>query len=136
MAGKASLILTLQIAVMARGKRPKLFQRSEDSRSETRTPVTVPATCRVGERPAEEVLVTDLSSEGCRVRLVSIGVTKSEPVSLSLGGEQPVSGRLKWIKQGALGVVFDTPLDDAVVDRLAALPPPDNVVPLRRSARS
>lgn len=131
---KASLIPIGQAMGMS-SKRPRLIQRSENTRGSSRQPVTIPATCQVGARAAEDVLVTDLSADGCRVRLVSIGVTKSEPVRLEIGTEPPVTGRLSWIKQGSLGVAFDPPLDEATVTRLSALSAPSNVIPLRRSAR-
>lgn len=121
---------------MAGPKRPKLIHRSEDTRGDPRHAVTVSASCQVGDRAVEDVLVTDLSPSGCRVRLVSIGVTKSEPVQLWLGAEDPVAAKLTWVKQGALGLAFDTPLDDAAVERLSGQTLPANVVPLRRSERS
>lgn len=120
---------------MTEPRRPKLIQRSEDTRGDARHAVTVSATCQVGERPVEDVLVTDLSPSGCRVRLVTIGVTRSERVQLWLGAEGPVAAKLTWVKQGSLGVAFDTPLDTAAVERLNGQTLPANVVPLRRSER-
>lgn len=119
---------------MSSRKRPKLFQRSQAVRESSRKSVRIEGTCQVGERPAEEVLVTDLSPLGCRVQIVSIGVTKAEPVLLWLGLDEAVAGRLKWIKHGSLGVAFEAPLDDAALERLNAQPSSDNVVPLRRNA--
>lgn len=121
---------------MAGPKRPKLIHRSEDTRGDARNAVTVSAACQVGDRAVEDVLVTDLSASGCRVRLVTIGVTKSERVQLWLGASEPLAARLTWVKQGALGVEFETPLDQAAVERLNGLAPPTNVVPLRRSERA
>ena len=106
-------------------------------RGAPRESVIIPGRCQVGERPAEEVLVTDLSARGCRLRGNSIGVTKTEPVQLWLGDHGPIAARLKWVKKGSLGLAFETPLDEEVLQPLldAPVPPvPSNVVPLKRRA--
>ncbi|MBV8779238.1 MAG: hypothetical protein JO258_18740 [Alphaproteobacteria bacterium] len=93
----------------------------------------IPGTCVVGDRAAEDVFVTDISARGCKVRLVSIGVTKAEPVTLRLGSEAPITGHLTWVKQASVGMAFDRPLGEAVLARVSALRAPANVVPLRRA---
>ena len=92
---------------------------------------------QVGDRPPEEVLITDLGADGCCLRASSVGVTKMEPVQLWLGEVGPVPARLKWIKKGSLGLVFESPLADAMLRALLEAAPPtadSNVVPLRRRA--
>lgn len=111
-------------------KRPKLVNRGDGAGA--RNPVRIAGTCQAGDREAEEVLITDISEQGCELRLVSIGVTKGEPFLLRIGDEDPIPGRLKWARQGSLGVVFDAPLDETVLARLLAVVPPSNVVALRR----
>ena len=111
--------------------------RPELLRADPRESVVIPGRCQVGERAAEEVLVTDLSARGCRLRGNSIGVTKAEPVQLWLGETGPVAARLKWIKKGSIGLAFESPLDEDVLQPLLdapAPPAPSNVVPLRRRA--
>ena len=106
-------------------------------RGAPRESVIIPGQCQVGERAVEEVLVTDLSARGCRLRGNSIGVTKTEPVQLWLGDHGPIAARLKWVKKGSLGLAFETPLDEEVLQPLldAPVPPvPSNVVPLTRRA--
>jgi len=106
-------------------------------RGAPRESVIIPARCQVGERVVEEVLVTDLSARGCRLRGNSIGVTKAEPVQLWLGEIGPIAAKLKWVKKGSIGLAFEAPLDDKVLRPLldAPVPPvPSNVVPLRRRA--
>jgi hypothetical protein len=66
------------------------------------------------------------------VRTEAIGVTRSEPLQLWLGDVGPIAGKLKWTKGGALGVLFDAPLDQSTLEALlAAGEPPSNVIPLR-----
>lgn len=110
-------------------KRPKLSYRAAAAST---NPVRISGTCQVGDREAEDILVTDLSAVECQLRLTSIGLAKGEAFTLRLGKEAPIAGRLRWVRQDAVGVAFDVPLDEAVVERLLALAPPSNVVALRR----
>lgn len=108
-------------------------------RAGPRAPVVIPARCQVGERAVEEVLVTDISARGCRLRGNSIGVTKAEPVQLWLGDSGPVAAKLKWVKKGSLGLAFEAVLDETLLEALLAAPAPpvpSNVVPLRRRAEA
>ena len=114
-----------------------MIARADALRTGSRESVVIPGTCQVGERPAEAVLITDLSAHGCRLRGDSIGVTKSEPVQLWLGDAGPIGAKLKWVKKGSLGLAFEAPLGEDVLQPLldAPVPPiPSNVVPLKRRA--
>ena len=120
-------------------KRPKILPRTDTLRGASRESVIIPGKCRVGDRLVEEVLVTDLSARGCRLRGNSIGVTKTEPVQLWLGDAGPIAAKLKWVKKGSIGLAFEAALDEGVLQPLldAPAPPvPSNVVPLNRRASS
>ena len=118
-------------------KRTPILPQSDVLRGAPRESVVIPGQCRIGERPAEEVLVTDLGAGGCQLRGNSIGVTKAEPVQLWLGEIGPIAAKLKWVKKGSLGLAFEAPLDEEVLQPLleAPVPPfPSNVVPVKRRA--
>src|SRR5687768_1193204 len=118
-------------------KRPKILPRTDLLRTAPRASVIIPGRCQVGGRSIEEVLVTDLSARGCRLRGNSIGVTKTEPVQLWLGDAGPIAAKLKWVKKGSLGLAFESALDEAFLQPLLDAPPPpvpSNVVPLRKRA--
>src|SRR6476469_3460031 len=83
--GKQSLTQRAHALPMGGAKRPKLYERGDSSRAGDRAEVRIPGTCIVGQRPPEDFLVTDISARGCKSRLVSIGVTKTEHVVLPLG---------------------------------------------------
>jgi hypothetical protein len=105
-------------------------------RGAPRESVIIPGKCQVGDRLVEEVLVTDLSARGCRLRGNSIGVTKTEPVQLWLGDAGPIAAKLKWVKKGSIGLAFEAALDEGVLRPLLDAPPPpvpSNVVPLKRA---
>lgn len=112
-----------------------MLPRTDVPRGGPREAVIIRGRWQVGERPPEDVLITDLGSDGCRLRASSIGLTKLEPVQLWLDEFGPVAARLRWVKKGALGLAFEEPLNDAVLRQLVeapAAPVPSNVVPLAR----
>ena len=111
--------------------------REDLLRATPRESVIISAKCQVGDRLAEEVLVTDLSAKGCRLRGNSIGVTKAERVQLWIGDIGPLGAQLKWVKKGSLGLAFEAPLSEEVLRPLLDAPAPSvasNVVPLKRRA--
>ena len=116
---------------MARGKHTKLQQNTARSRTVVRNPVVIEGMCVIGERGKESALVTDLGLQGCRVRTEAVGVTRSEALVLWLGEVGPIAGKLRWSKGGALGVLFDAPLDEGTLDALLAAGERSNVIPLR-----
>ncbi len=116
---------------MTRGKRATLRQTSSRDRSTGREAVAIAATCAIGERAGEKVLVTDLNSGGCRMHTGAVGVTRAEPLVLTLPGCEPLPATLKWIKGGSLGVRFETPLSEEQVAKLCTEESAENVVPLR-----
>src|SRR5688572_13134810 len=102
---------------MASPKTSKLSNRPALQRAEERTQVSIEGRCRAGERELQDVLVLDLGPNGCRLLGLSVGVTKSDPLELWLGDAGPVAARLKWAKRGSLGIAFDAPLDEALLQR-------------------
>lgn len=114
-----------------------MLPRTEVPRGGPRHAVILVGRYQVGDRPPEEVLITDLGADGCRLRASSVGVTKMDPIQLWLADVGPIPARLKWIKKGSLGLAFESPLDDAILHTLLEAAPPTadtNVVPLRRRA--
>ena len=116
---------------MTRGKRATLRQTSARDRNNAREAVAITATCRIGDRAEEQVLVTDLNAGGCRMHTSAVGVTRAEPLVLVLPGCEPIDATLKWIKGGSLGVRFATPLGEEQVATLCTEESAANVVPLR-----
>ena len=116
---------------MTRGKPAKLQNSGAHDRASGRQPVAIQATCRIGARDEEEVLVTDLGTHGCRMHTGAVGVTKTEKLVLTLAGCAPIRGSLKWSKGGALGVRFTRPLGEKLLETLCAEQAAGNVVPIR-----
>jgi hypothetical protein len=126
-----------QCPAMAR-KRSTLVLRSDADRDGQRERVALSGTCRIGGRPVQEVHVVDLSPSGCQLIGRAVGVTKGETMELTMASLGPFAGTLKWAKRGALGVAFDTPLDEQALARLgeAEAAHTATVVPIRRRSQS
>ena len=118
---------------MVRSKPAKLLNQSPEKRSEERTAVTVAGRCRAGDRDVQQVFVTDLGPRGCCLLGLSAGVTKSDLLELWIAESGPFAARFKSVKRGLLGVEFDEPLDDHLLESLANAAREPKVVPLRRS---
>lgn len=116
---------------MTRGKRAKLVQSGPQDRNTKREQVAIRATCTIGGRDAEDVLVTDLGRNGCKMHTGAVGVTKTEKLVLELDGCAPIKGSLKWTKGGQLGVRFAKPLGAKKLETLCAEQSAQNVVPFR-----
>lgn len=115
-------------------RRTRLVNQTEAPRKGDRDALALDGRCRVGDGEPREVRVTDLDAHGCQIRGLSIGVTKSDPLELWLGAASPVAARLRWAKNGALGIAFDEPLDEAVLGQVREAEARSTVVPLRRKA--
>lgn len=114
-------------------KRPTLLScGGRGARDDPRGAVSIPASCQIGGRPPEETRITAIGHDRCTMRLATVGLTRAAPLVLHFAGEAPVAGRLGWIGRGELGLVFDSPLGDDLFERLLALDPPSNVIPLHR----
>ncbi len=89
-----------------------------ERRRAPRVALNVPATMRERGRPGFPVRLVDLSTHGCRLELAS-GVPAGAPVWLKLGGLDSIYSRVVWSRDGFAGLAFETPLHEAVVERLA-----------------
>lgn len=116
---------------MGNPKRPKLALTGASDRQSTRAPVAIPATCVIGDRDAEDVLVTDLGSTGCSLYTSAVGVTKAEPIIIRLEGDLSINGTLKWNKGGAIGVRFEEPLAPDRLEKLRSEVSARNIVAMR-----
>jgi len=116
---------------MTRGKPARLVNGGSHERKSEREPVAIAASCTIGARAPEQVLVTDLGRQGCRMHTGAVGVTKAEKLVLHLAGCAPIEGTLAWSKGGALGVRFTEPLSDRRLAKLYTEQSAPNVVPFR-----
>ncbi|MBT2135744.1 hypothetical protein KK137_15505 [Croceibacterium sp. LX-88] len=117
-------------------KRASLVNNTETARLGKRNALTTEGKCQIGDGAVQEVLLTDLDAHGCMMRGSAIGVTKSDPLQLWLGDIGPIAGKLRWARHGSVGIEFDTPLYDDVIEQVRTVEPGPTVISLsRRSGR-
>jgi hypothetical protein len=93
-------------------KSPRTEQRRSD-----RVDLSKPASVRVREGGRESGVVENLSAGGCAIcssGFYPVGAT----VFVSIASFQPFTGRVVWRDDGRIGVEFDRPLHQAIVDHI------------------
>lgn len=116
---------------MVRRKQASLNRQNTRAPASARHAVAIDSRCAIGGRDPQDVLVTDLGLTGCCMRANVVGVTKSEDIELWLGTTGPLSCRLEWARDGALGVSFKTPLEPELLERMCGESQRSKVVPIR-----
>lgn len=117
-------------------KRASLVKNTDTLRTGERNSLTTEGKCRIGDGVIQDVLLTDLDAHGCMMRGSAVGVTKSAPLQLWLGEVGPIAGKLRWARRGAVGIEFDVPLNDDLINQVRTVEAGPTVVSLsRRLAR-
>ncbi|NBC35476.1 PilZ domain-containing protein [Novosphingobium sp. FSY-8] len=84
-----------------------------------RLPVHLMARCRTAAGMRDAAVLTDISTQGCGLRLHSLHVTRGMRVLIRPDGLEAIPGVVRWIAGEQVGVEFDAPLYGPVVDFLA-----------------
>jgi hypothetical protein len=92
--------------------------RSTNQRRASRVSVIVPATCRTATGRRGDVVIVDLTAEGCR--LFTKAVPMSTGLRLRIRPElfESLAGVVRWTSQGFAGIEFDKPLYTPVAEHL------------------
>jgi hypothetical protein len=94
-------------------------QIQPERRRVERIALSLSATVRTATRSKVKVKVIDMSTDGCRVECSSV-VADDSRIWLSIEGLEAQHCRVVWHCQEFVGVEFETPLSEAVFDRLLA----------------
>ena len=94
------------------------LQNPVERRRAARIALHLGATLRDGSRKAP-ARVLDMSTHGCRVECSTV-VADDSWVSLAIDGLQGLRCRVAWHCEEFIGLEFETPLNDAVFERLLA----------------
>ena len=94
----------------------QLDQSQVDRRRAARTALHISATLRDGSRKAP-ARVIDMSTHGCRIECSTI-VADDSFVLLGINGLEAKRCRVVWHCEEFIGLEFETPLSDAVFERL------------------
>lgn len=90
-----------------------------DRRRAGRTALRLTATMRDGTRSRSQVRILDMSTHGCRVQSPFV-VADNSWLWLSIAGLEAQHSRVVWHCEEFVGLEFETPLSQAVFDRLLA----------------
>src|SRR5947199_8183176 len=88
-----------------------------ERRRANRAALNLSATMREGSRSKAQVRVIDISTHGCRIEC-STQVTKDAKIWISIAGLENQYCRVVWHCQEFVGVEFEKPLAEAVLDKL------------------
>ena len=97
--------------------------RRERKRYQPRFDVGVAGRYRVGRGVARDVELYDLSGNGCRFFDRFGRLEEGSDITLRIGAVGPILANVRWRKNGYVGVCFEPPLHEAVLDHLRALHP-------------
>ena len=88
-----------------------------ERRRSNRAALNLSATMREGSRSKAQVRVIDISTHGCRIEC-STQVTEDSKIWISIAGLENQYCRVVWHCQEFVGVEFEKPLAEAVLDKL------------------
>jgi hypothetical protein len=87
--------------------------------SASRYAMRVPISLCTGSAPACSGLLIELSQDGMRISgLGQLQLDTDQIVSLSVNGSQPLSGTIRWARDGIAGIRLDKPLHLAEMEVL------------------
>jgi hypothetical protein len=94
----------------------------------------LPAVCRTAGGLRDECHIADISAKGCCIATRKLFVRVGARVAIRPEGIEGLTGIVRWISGNLVGIEFDTPLYEPVVDHLGRLYAAGATVPVSRSA--
>ena len=91
-----------------------------ETRSETRHPITVQGRFRRTNGQLRDVPIGDISASGCRFYDRFGKMEPGTRLSLKIGAIGPIAAVVRWCEASTVGVKFEQPLYDAVLDHIRA----------------
>jgi hypothetical protein len=88
-----------------------------DRRRANRAGLRLSATMREGSRGKVQVRLIDISTHGCRIACTT-GVSVGTWIFLGIGGLETQYCRVVWVCQEFVGLEFEKPLAESVLERL------------------
>lgn len=87
-------------------------------RSENRFPVKLQGRYRYGSGMAKDVVVEDLSRRGCKFFDRFSNLRPGSIISIRIGSVGPLHATVKWTEKMVVGVQFDQPLHESILDHM------------------
>jgi hypothetical protein len=109
-----------------------LSNRASVPRKDNRSSVALEGRVQLEGDQEQPVAITNLSGNGCSITGASLGVSKAKPLQVWIGGHGPLPAKVRWAKNGRLGLRFEEPLAATMLAELQAPGEQANVIHLRR----
>ncbi|WP_298197147.1 PilZ domain-containing protein [Novosphingobium sp.] len=113
-----------------------MSQPTEDCRRSRRLALAMPARCRMLSGFVEDVVIRDISPEGCRIMSFALNIRPGTRVVVRPTGMEGLCGTVRWSGRHECGIEFERPLHPAVAEHMhrcyATFLPPE--VPYRGEA--
>jgi hypothetical protein len=81
----------------------------------------MPAVCRTASGLRDECHIADISSKGCCIATRKLFVRIGARVTVRPQGIEGLTGIVRWVSGNLVGIEFDAPLYEPVVDHLTEL---------------
>ena len=94
------------------------YEPQGETRREERHPVVVPGRYRRGAGIASDVQLLDLSKSGCRFYDRFGSLKPGTELTVRIGQFGPIVAKVCWRNSSYVGVAFDPPLHDAILDNI------------------
>ena len=91
---------------------------SPEFRREERHPVGVPGRYRPGAGIPTHVQLLDLSKSGCRFFDKFGSLKPDTELTIRIGSMGPIVAKVRWRANSYVGVSFEPPLHDAILDHI------------------
>jgi hypothetical protein len=95
--------------------RPPINRRSD------RSPITLAVQCRTQSGLRDSGEMSDVSAEGCCLRLNGVYFRVGARVMLRPEGMEALSGLVRWVRGDLAGIEFDRPIYRPVLDHLVTI---------------
>lgn len=95
-----------------------MAERSPINRHVSRRPVRMAARCRSSTGLSDEGYLEDISAEGCCLVTRTISFRIDSRIVIRPEGLEGVTGVVRWIKAFKVGIEFDSPLYEPIVEHL------------------
>ncbi len=90
----------------------------DEARRSQRLALVLPARCRTLNGFVDDVVIRDISPEGCRIMSFALSARLGAQVVLRPRGMESLCGTVRWVSGHDAGIAFDRPLYAPVVEHL------------------
>ena len=115
-----------------------LTEPDRNSRQSIRYPVWLTASCRTSLGSASDVILSNLSTDGCGLATAEGLLRPGQQIVVRLQSIESLPGKVCWVRGKRAGVRFDRPLYGPVVEHLVKVQlsaPPAASPPVGRGDR-